>query len=182
VTRRNREWRVPFYGGGIAPGLLDRASKMQAPSLLIWGGLDKHRRRVLLVTRRETAASKTSRVSSRAQKFTGILLSGHQHSSPPFNVAGPSCKSLPTPHRHRRCYSLMDGLTSIGVSFDGVTVGKKAGPVTSQRSSQAMSKSGAPASAISDAPCPARTSKCLRMLPLALPANFHCPTTPLPTM
>jgi len=33
---------VSFYGGGIAPGLLDRVSKVQAPSLLIWGGLDKH--------------------------------------------------------------------------------------------------------------------------------------------
>jgi carboxymethylenebutenolidase len=32
---------VSFYGGGIAPGLLDRATKLQAPSLLIWGGLDK---------------------------------------------------------------------------------------------------------------------------------------------
>jgi len=33
---------VSFYGGGIAPGLLDRAAKLQAPMLLIWGGLDKH--------------------------------------------------------------------------------------------------------------------------------------------
>jgi carboxymethylenebutenolidase len=33
---------VSIYGGGIAPGLLDRASKLQAPSLFIWGGLDKH--------------------------------------------------------------------------------------------------------------------------------------------
>ena len=33
---------VSFYGGGIAPGLLDRASKTHGPSLLIWGGLDKH--------------------------------------------------------------------------------------------------------------------------------------------
>jgi len=32
---------VSFYGGGIAPGLLDRAAQVQAPSLLIWGGLDK---------------------------------------------------------------------------------------------------------------------------------------------
>ncbi len=32
---------VSFYGGGIAPALLDRAAKLQAPSLLIWGGLDK---------------------------------------------------------------------------------------------------------------------------------------------
>jgi len=33
---------VSFYGGGIAPGLLDRASKLHAPALLIWGGLDRH--------------------------------------------------------------------------------------------------------------------------------------------
>ena len=33
---------VSFYGGGIAPGVLDRASKLHGPSLLIWGGLDKH--------------------------------------------------------------------------------------------------------------------------------------------
>jgi carboxymethylenebutenolidase len=33
---------VSFYGGGIAPALLDRASKQHAPLLLIWGGLDKH--------------------------------------------------------------------------------------------------------------------------------------------
>jgi carboxymethylenebutenolidase len=32
---------VSFYGGGIAPGLLDRAAKQRAPLLLIWGGLDK---------------------------------------------------------------------------------------------------------------------------------------------
>lgn len=31
-----------FYGGGIAPGLLDRAAQLQAPILLVWGGLDKH--------------------------------------------------------------------------------------------------------------------------------------------
>jgi carboxymethylenebutenolidase len=33
---------VSFYGGGIAPGLLGRAAKLQAPSLFVWGGLDKH--------------------------------------------------------------------------------------------------------------------------------------------
>ncbi len=33
---------VSFYGGGIAPGLLDRVAKLQAPSLFLWGGLDKH--------------------------------------------------------------------------------------------------------------------------------------------
>jgi carboxymethylenebutenolidase len=33
---------VSFYGGGIAPALLDLAAKLHRPSLLIWGGLDKH--------------------------------------------------------------------------------------------------------------------------------------------
>lgn len=33
---------VSFYGGGIAQGLLDRVAKLHGPSLLIWGGLDKH--------------------------------------------------------------------------------------------------------------------------------------------
>jgi carboxymethylenebutenolidase len=38
---------VSFYGGGIAPspqrpGLLDRASELRAPVMLIWGGRDKH--------------------------------------------------------------------------------------------------------------------------------------------
>ena len=31
-----------LYGGGIAPGLLDRAPLLHAPMLLIWGELDKH--------------------------------------------------------------------------------------------------------------------------------------------
>lgn len=33
---------VSFYGGGIAPALLDRAAKLHGSSLFIWGGLDKH--------------------------------------------------------------------------------------------------------------------------------------------
>ncbi|MGA7752364.1 MAG: dienelactone hydrolase family protein [Candidatus Sulfotelmatobacter sp.] len=33
---------VSFYGGGIAPGLLDRSANLHGPALLIWGGLDKH--------------------------------------------------------------------------------------------------------------------------------------------
>jgi len=33
---------VSFYGGGIAPALLDRAQRQSAPILLFWGGLDKH--------------------------------------------------------------------------------------------------------------------------------------------
>ncbi|MGA9553668.1 MAG: dienelactone hydrolase family protein [Candidatus Sulfotelmatobacter sp.] len=33
---------VSFYAGGIAPGLLGRVAKLQAPSLFIWAGMDKH--------------------------------------------------------------------------------------------------------------------------------------------
>jgi carboxymethylenebutenolidase len=33
---------VSFYGGGIAPALLDRASKLHGTMLFVWGGLDKH--------------------------------------------------------------------------------------------------------------------------------------------
>jgi len=33
---------VSFYGGRIAPDLLDRASRQQGPLLFLWGGLDKH--------------------------------------------------------------------------------------------------------------------------------------------
>jgi carboxymethylenebutenolidase len=31
-----------FYGGGIAPSLLDRAPRLHAPMLFFWGGLDKN--------------------------------------------------------------------------------------------------------------------------------------------
>ena len=31
-----------FYGGGIAPDLLDRVPTLHGPMLLIWGGMDKH--------------------------------------------------------------------------------------------------------------------------------------------
>ena len=42
---------ISFYGGGIAPGLLDRAPKLHGRALFIWAGLDKnikaeHRRAV----------------------------------------------------------------------------------------------------------------------------------------
>ena len=33
---------VSYYGGGIAPGLLERAARLHGPALLFWGGLDKH--------------------------------------------------------------------------------------------------------------------------------------------
>lgn len=33
---------VSFYGGGIAPALLDRTAKLHGAMLFVWGGLDKH--------------------------------------------------------------------------------------------------------------------------------------------
>src|SRR2546425_297181 len=33
---------VAFYGGGIAPALLDRTPRAQAPVLFFWGGRDQH--------------------------------------------------------------------------------------------------------------------------------------------
>jgi carboxymethylenebutenolidase len=33
---------ISYYGGGIAPDLLDRAKKQGSPILMFWGGLDKH--------------------------------------------------------------------------------------------------------------------------------------------
>lgn len=36
------EAAVSFYGGGIAPDLLDRAPQLRARMLFFWGGLDKH--------------------------------------------------------------------------------------------------------------------------------------------
>src|ERR1700752_3702438 len=33
---------ISFYGGGIAPSLLPRATNLQAPMLFFWGGLHKH--------------------------------------------------------------------------------------------------------------------------------------------
>jgi carboxymethylenebutenolidase len=33
---------ISFYGGGIAPALLTRATHLHAPVLFFWGGLDKH--------------------------------------------------------------------------------------------------------------------------------------------
>ncbi len=33
---------ISYYGGGIAPGLLDRAAKQHGPILMFWGGLDAH--------------------------------------------------------------------------------------------------------------------------------------------
>lgn len=33
---------ISFYGGGIAPALLDRTARLHGPMLFVWGGKDKH--------------------------------------------------------------------------------------------------------------------------------------------
>lgn len=33
---------ISYYGGGIAPDMLDRASRQHGPILMFWGGLDTH--------------------------------------------------------------------------------------------------------------------------------------------
>jgi len=63
---------VSFYGGGIAPGLLDRAAQLSAPALLIWGGLDKritadHRKAV------------TDALDARLKVYVNVVFSNADH-------------------------------------------------------------------------------------------------------
>jgi carboxymethylenebutenolidase len=63
---------VSFYGGGIAPGLLDRASKLRAPSLLIWGGLDKH-----ITAEHRTAV--TEALDAQRKTYVNVIFSNADH-------------------------------------------------------------------------------------------------------
>jgi carboxymethylenebutenolidase len=63
---------VSFYGGGIAPGLLDRAAKLGAPSLLIWGGLDK---RITAEYRKAV----TDALSAQQKVYVNVEFSGADH-------------------------------------------------------------------------------------------------------
>lgn len=63
---------VSFYGGGIAPELLDRARSLHAPILLIWGGLDKH------ITR-ELRRSVVDAVSAEHKPFVNAEFSQADH-------------------------------------------------------------------------------------------------------
>jgi carboxymethylenebutenolidase len=63
---------VSFYGGGIAPGLLDRASRLQAPSLFIWGGLDKH------ITPEQRKAV-TDALTAQQKIYVNVEFSGADH-------------------------------------------------------------------------------------------------------
>jgi carboxymethylenebutenolidase len=63
---------VSFYGGGIAPALLDRAPKLSAPILLVWGGLDKH-------IPPEQIASVTSALRAAGKPFVNAEFSDADH-------------------------------------------------------------------------------------------------------
>jgi carboxymethylenebutenolidase len=63
---------VSFYGGGIAPGMLDRASKLQAPMLLIWGGQDKH-------IPEEQRKAVTDALGAQQKVYVNVEFSGADH-------------------------------------------------------------------------------------------------------
>ncbi|MGB9233993.1 MAG: dienelactone hydrolase family protein [Terriglobales bacterium] len=63
---------VSFYGGGISPALLDRASRQQAPLLLIWGGLDKH----ILPEQRKALADA---LSANQKKYVNVDFAAADH-------------------------------------------------------------------------------------------------------
>jgi carboxymethylenebutenolidase len=63
---------VSFYGAGIAPALLDRAPKLSAPILLLWGGLDKH-------IPPEQIAAVTDALSAARKPFVNVEFSEADH-------------------------------------------------------------------------------------------------------
>lgn len=63
---------VSFYGAGIAPALLDRAPRLSAPLLLVWGGLDKH-------IRPEQVAAVTGALRDAGKPFVSAEFSEADH-------------------------------------------------------------------------------------------------------
>jgi carboxymethylenebutenolidase len=63
---------VSFYGGGIAQTLLDRASTLHGPTLLIWGGLDRH------ITAEHRKAV-TDRLNSENKTYVNVEFSKANH-------------------------------------------------------------------------------------------------------
>lgn len=63
---------VSFYGGGIAPGLLDRAAKLHGPALLIWAGLDKN-----ITPERRRAV--TEALSAQRKTYVNVEFSNADH-------------------------------------------------------------------------------------------------------
>jgi carboxymethylenebutenolidase len=63
---------VSFYGGGIAPALLDLVPKLNAPMLFFWGGRDKH----IFPDQR---ASLTSALREHEKKYVNVEISFADH-------------------------------------------------------------------------------------------------------
>lgn len=63
---------VSFYGGGIAPALLDRAARQHAPILFFWGGLDKH---ITPEMRRQV----TDALTAQKKNFVNVEFSAADH-------------------------------------------------------------------------------------------------------
>ena len=63
---------VSYYGGGIAPALLDRAPSQHGPILLHWGGLDKH-------IGEEQRAAVRGALTNASKPFIDILFSFADH-------------------------------------------------------------------------------------------------------
>lgn len=63
---------VSYYGGRIAPGLLDRAPKLHAPMLFFWGGLDKH-----IPVEQRTAVAEALRQAGKPQIQVEISYADH---------------------------------------------------------------------------------------------------------
>jgi len=63
---------VSFYGGGIAPGNIDRAERIQAPMLFFWGGRDQH-------IGPELIASITAAMKKAGKQYTNVEFSYADH-------------------------------------------------------------------------------------------------------
>lgn len=62
---------ISFYGGGI-PSLLNRVSKIQAPQLMFWGGLDKH-------IDEEQISSVTGSLKQNKKNYVNVIFSEADH-------------------------------------------------------------------------------------------------------
>ncbi len=72
---------VSFYGGGIAPALLDRAPSLSGPLLMFWGGLDAH-------IPPEQIAALTGALRAAGKPFINVEFSASNHAF--FNDARPN--------------------------------------------------------------------------------------------